>query len=61
MKTNDLHDAIFEAERFLKAAKAVTPDEIAKNGYGKSVQIAAAKRASMDLTRALARMRKFQP
>ena len=57
--TNDtLAAAIAEAERFLKAAKKVTPEEIAKDGYRPSVTIAATKRASMDLTRALAQLRK---
>lgn len=58
MTEDTLKEAIAEAERFLKKAKAVTPKEIARNGYSPSVEIAAAKRASMDLTRALARMRK---
>ena len=58
MTKDTLRDAILEAERFLKTAKKVTPEEIAKNGYSPSITIAAAKRSSMDLTRALARMRK---
>lgn len=47
-----LVDAITECERFLTIAKAYKPD-----GYD-SVGRAATKRASMDATRALARLRK---
>lgn len=50
-----LSDAIAECERFLKAAKAFRPHG---SYQGDSVGRAAAKRASMDATRALARLRK---
>ncbi len=64
-----LKTAIEEAERFLKAAKAVkwitreVRSEDHEEGYFRYEDIdhpaaAAAKRASMDLTRALAQMRK---
>lgn len=59
MKYRTLQRAILEAERFVAVAKQVKP------GYGQGDlvwtehgrQSAAAKRASMDLTRALADMR----
>lgn len=50
-----LLEAIAECERFLKAAKAYKPSE---EFTGDAVGRAAAKRASMDATRALARLRK---
>lgn len=50
-----LLEAIAECERFLKAAKAYKPGE---EYCGDSVGRAAAKRASMDATRALAKLRK---
>ena len=61
-----LKEAIQEAERFLKAAKAIkviSRSEDGPNGDYKYVEMGnpvvngAAKRASMDLTRALARLR----
>ena len=57
--TKDAFDeAVAEAQRFIRAAKRVTDNDLRSQGYHNSIEIAAAKRASMDLTRALARMRK---
>lgn len=67
MTEETLKEAIAEAERFLEKAKAVKWErrQIAGGLYGDktypyvdATKTAAAKRASMDLTRALARMRK---
>lgn len=57
MNTNTLAAAIRETERFLKLAKNVKTLE---SGWidSPSKETAAAKRASLDLTRALAAMRK---
>lgn len=60
MLTNDkLNDAILEAERFIKKAQAyqmrLVDDSYAIFGCKEG---GAAKRASMDLTRALAELRK---
>lgn len=57
MKNKNVLAAIAEARRFIEAAKKVVP-----SGYGDSVEhgpdAAAAKRASLDLTKSLARMRR---
>ena len=67
MTEDALKEAIAEAERFLKKAKAVKWEKretsfLDGTTYGYTYidtrLTAAAKRASMDLTRALARMRK---
>ena len=73
MNKDTLREAILEAERFLKAAKAVKWEkrEYPRFSYSETedraerwyedidhTAAAAAKRASMDLTRALSRMRK---
>lgn len=58
-KVTDLRYAIQEAERFIKRAKVAI--KAANEGYDTWYQnqyIAAAKRASMDLTRALVFVRK---
>lgn len=52
LKIEDLNDAISEAERFLKRAK------VAKAKYATDKEAAAAKRASMDLSRALSKIRR---
>lgn len=56
--TNDsVKEAIAQAERFIAAARAIQWDH---RGYLMgTVESAAARRASMDLTRALARMRRY--
>lgn len=66
-----LQEAIEEADRFLKKAKAVTwqkreirassldPYTVVEYREVDHVAAAAARRASMDLTRALARMRRY--
>ena len=56
MNKDTLRDAVIEAERFIKAANQVTWHGL----YGEvsHKEAAAAKRASLDLTRALAKMRK---
>ncbi len=60
MKEQDVKDAVFEAERFLKRAKAllskVNGDKFAM--YHNPKESGAVRRASLDLTRSLAEMRK---
>ena len=56
MNKATLATAIVEAERFLKLAKAIPAQEV--EDIWPSIQRASIKRASMDLTRALADMRK---
>lgn len=68
MTKETLDEAIAEAERFLKKAKAVRWEKRTVPACGNypaldymeitHPEAAAAKRASLDLTRALARMRK---
>lgn len=63
MTPETLREAIKEAERFVRIAKKVGLGNAYTGGpvcvkYG--VESAAAKRASMDLTRALARMRRYE-
>ena len=62
----NLEGCIVEAERFLLRAKAALKthqDEVAlyknKRTYGDGPQNTAVRRASMDLTRALAALRKY--
>lgn len=57
MNEEGMKTAIAEAERFLKAARAV---RFSQSGYYPldTTKSAAARRASMDLTRALAQLRK---
>jgi hypothetical protein len=64
-KLDALNDAITEAERFIKRAKAARETFVEYKGWqGKmywrydSVPFATAKRASMDLTRDLAKLRR---
>ncbi|MBU1067336.1 hypothetical protein KKE60_06085 [Patescibacteria group bacterium] len=56
MNLNDLGKAMKEAERFLKTAKAVYNRKTIDIEYG-CKETAAAKRASMDLSRALSIIR----
>lgn len=60
MTNETLQEAIAEAERFLAKAKAVKQADFEYSfpANGASVRTGAVRRASMDLTRALARMRK---
>lgn len=59
MMPETLKEAIQEAERFLVRAKALQKDpEGFKYLYSPHAQRAAVKRASMDLTRALAKLRR---
>ncbi len=61
MTSDGIADAIAEARRFLKAAEAALAELDADDsrGYWAGTKISAAcRRASMDLTRALARMRR---
>ena len=61
MKIEDLNNAISEAERFLKRAKVAKAKYAAdKMTYCFSIckEASAAKRASMDLSRALTRIRR---
>lgn len=58
-RVKKLEESIHEAERFLAAARTAVEDirqERYSSGY--FTTFAAAKRASMDLTRSLARLRK---
>lgn len=58
MKGTTIVEAIVEAERFIRNAKAVL-DEPAHMGFiVGTAKTGALRRASMDLTRALARMRR---
>jgi hypothetical protein len=58
-RLGELNDAIAEAERFLRKAKALRREwEARKHTYSNGVERAAATRSSMDLTRALAMFRK---
>lgn len=61
MKIEDLNDAISEAERFLKRAKVAkakyVSDKMTSYFYT-CKEAAATKRASMDLTRALTKIRR---
>ena len=56
-RKNRLDEAILEAERFIRKAKQAIAKLEGEWAYG-SVEYAAAKRASMDLTRALTPLRK---
>jgi len=63
VKYSDVQEAKAECHRFLKRVKALestcTPEIQVRNwDLGPSPQCSAVKRASMDLTRALAKMRK---
>ena len=64
MNKDTLRDAVVEAERFIKAANQVKWEKrpfTVGGGYWEEIthpEAAAAKRASLDLTRALAKMRK---
>ena len=58
---DQLDYVISEAERFLKLAKKMGKPRLARNGeeeYETGKKPAAVKRASMDLTRALAELRR---
>ena len=57
-KLDNIKQAIAEAERFVeKANDALSALRSEEEGFFNSNSFAAAKRASMDLTRALAKMR----
>jgi len=59
MTPETLKESIKEAERFLARAKALKKDpEGFQDLYSPNSQRAAVKRASMDLTRALAKLRR---
>lgn len=58
MKKDTLDEAIAEAERFIASAKLTS--KMWKGEFYPMVERAATRRASMDLTRALARMRRYQ-
>lgn len=63
MTPKTLREAIEEAERFVRIAKTVKTGTSAVSKFEYidfGVESAAAKRASMDLTRALARMRRYE-
>jgi hypothetical protein len=57
MKNKNVLTAIAEAERFLIAAKKVHESRWSKGFAEGGINAAACKRASLDLTRALAKMR----
>jgi hypothetical protein len=57
-RISEIGDAISEARRFIKAAESARLALSSKDEWiGHSKSFAAAKRSSMDLTRALAKMR----
>ncbi|MCJ7829344.1 MAG: hypothetical protein MUP81_06360 [Dehalococcoidia bacterium] len=56
-KIQILIEAIIEAERFIKRAKAAKKDLESDECYSSSKEVAAAKRASMDLSRILTKVR----
>ena len=58
MNATTLDAAIREAQRFLDRAMTVKADPSALQFYGCKAKTAALRRASMDLTRALAELRK---
>jgi hypothetical protein len=58
MKIYDLRAAILEAERFLKKAKEVRVSNYAECGLLGGKETSACLRSSMDLTRALATLRR---
>lgn len=55
-----LKTAVMEAERFLARAKALKRVYVDGARFGYSKETAAVRRASMDLTRALANLRRFE-
>lgn len=61
-KVAKLRESINEAERFIAAAKTAIADIEPERNYssGYFITFATAKRASMDLTRSLARLRRTE-
>ena len=63
MKTNRLNQAIIEAKRFLTRAETYCTElemrDLENSPYKDGKQTASIKRASLDLTRALAELRKL--
>lgn len=57
MKIEKIEEAQKAAARFFKLANEYRRESIARKGYGAPKQSGALRRASMDLTRALAEMR----
>ena len=57
MIIDDLREAMLEAERFLKKAKAVRNIVQGAGQYSYSKETAACLRSSMDLTRSLSKLR----
>jgi hypothetical protein len=57
-RVQQYQEAIDEAERFIRLAGHAVNKLRAKDVYGGSKETAAAKRASMDLSRALSTLRK---
>lgn len=59
MRTKDLNDCIVEAERFLERARHLKENGYVTSGsrFSGSSETASVKRASMDLTKALAKLR----
>ena len=61
MEVSDLNESIFEARRFIKRANAAI-ERIQGTGHDYNIvgykETAAARRSSMDLSRALAKLRK---
>lgn len=58
MNNKTLRNAIKEAKRFLAATDAIVWEDRGEFSFSPTKETAAAKRASMDLTRALADMRR---
>lgn len=60
MNDKDVQTAIAEARRFVRIAEQIRWDKREWGTFPRStVETAAARRASMDLTRALAKMRRY--
>lgn len=59
MNKNTLKEAVQEAQEFLNRAKTVLEEEISSEHYYGSIHTSALRRQSMELTRVLARLRKW--
>ena len=57
MKISAVREAISEAERFIKRAKAIKEEQFARGEATWGALSASCKRSSLDLSRALAKMR----
>ena len=58
MRLDDLREAVLEAERFLRKALEIKPQGYKVDQISYTKETAACLRSSLDLTRALAQLRK---